>query len=149
MSSLLHPVMSLMFKQRASSTTVPGTPIYTYKVCVAVEQKKQQNLGNAILLENSWTPLLQNPMVRAAHKLPAWKPNGNSHMCPSTLPLFPDRVDPPDCYAICRRTDLCFHRALLRNVRLTSQSGYSRNWLGARLNFRFLVLRNLGQPRIS
>ena len=49
-------------------------------VCVVVEQKKQQNLGSAIRLENSWTPLLQNPMVRSAYKLHAWKRNRNSHM---------------------------------------------------------------------
>ena len=83
-----------MFKQRDSSTTAPGTPIYTYNVCAVVEQKKQQNLGNAILLENSWTPLLQNPMVRSAYKLPAWKPNRNSLVTPAVAEMVDAKVPP-------------------------------------------------------
>ena len=46
--------------------------------------------------KTSWVPLFQNPMVRSAYKLPAWKPNRNSHMCLSTLLLFTVWVSPLD-----------------------------------------------------
>ena len=93
--------MSLRFKQRASSTTKAR-----YSHLYNVEKKKQQNLGNAILLENSWTPLLQNPMVRSAYKLPAWKPNRNSHITAAILLWFPNPA-PSDALHFSRTQFLC------------------------------------------
>ena len=72
---------------------------------VVVKQKTQQNQRKAILLTgkllNSCIHSLQNPMVRSAYKLLAWKLNNNSLIL-SILFWFPkvapsDALDNPTC----------------------------------------------------